>query len=134
MSAIDIATHRFIPVSAETGKEIKLAMQRLWLVGRILPVGARLLVRHTFRSDEKKPLEVVYAFGLPRDAALRRFRITGEGFSVRSELKPFEEASKIYEKGMEEGHLAAMARQYQDGVVNLSVGNIRPGEEVETRY
>jgi hypothetical protein len=44
-------------------------MQRLWLVGRILGVGARLLVKHTFRSGEKKPLEVIYGFGLPRDAA-----------------------------------------------------------------
>lgn len=130
MSAIDIATHGFIPISAATGKEINLAMQRLWLVGRILPAGARLLVRHTFRSAEKQPLEVIYAFGLPRDAALRRFRISGEGFSVSSELKPVKEASEIYEKGMEEGHLSTMARQYQDGVVNLSVGNIRPGEEV----
>jgi len=130
MSALEIATHGFIPTSAVTGKEIKLAMQRLWLVGRILPVGARLLVRHTFRSEEEKPQEVIYAFGLPRDAALRRFRISGEGFSARSELRTVEKAVEAYEKGMEEGHLAAMARQYQDGVVNLSVGNIRPGEEV----
>jgi len=130
MNGIDIARHGFIPISPATGKEIKLAMQRLWLVGRLLPVGARLLVRHTFRSDEKKPLEVIYAFGLPRDAALRRFRITGEGFSAHSELRTVEQAAEAYEKGMEEGHLAAMARQYQDGVVNLSVGNIRPGEEV----
>jgi Ca-activated chloride channel family protein len=130
MNAIDIATHGFIPISAATGKEIELAMQRLWLVGRILPAGARLLVRHTFRSAEKQPLEVIYAFGLPRDAALRRFRVSGEGFSVRSELKPVKEAGEIYEKSMEEGHLSTMARQYQDGVVNLSVGNIRPREEV----
>jgi Ca-activated chloride channel family protein len=130
MNATDIATHGFIPISAATGKEVKLAMQRLWLVGRLLPVGARLLVRHTFRSDEKKPLEVIYAFGLPRDAALRRFRITGEGFSVRSELKPVEQAVEAYERGLEQGHLAALARQYRDGVVNLSVGNIRPREEV----
>ena len=130
MNALEIRTYGFIPISAETGKEIALAMQRLWLTGRILPVGARLLVRHTFRSEEKKPLEVIYAFGLPRDAALRRFRITGEGFSVSSDLKTIDKAAEAYEKGIEDGHLAAMARQYQDGVVNLSVGNIRPGEEV----
>jgi Ca-activated chloride channel family protein len=130
MSALEIRTYGFIPISVETGKEIKLAMQRLWLVGRILPVGARLLVRHTFRSEEKKPLEVIYAFGLPRDAALRRFRITGEGFAVSSDLRTIEKAAEAYEKGIEDGHLAALARQYQDGVVNLSVGNIRPGEEV----
>ena len=130
MIATDSAKTSFIPIEAATGKDLDLAMQRLWLVGRLLPVGARLLVRHTFRSGEKKPLEVIYSFGLPRDAALRRFKIAGEGFSVRSELHPAKKAAEIYEKGMDEGHLAAMARQYRDGLINLSVGNIRPGEEV----
>jgi len=129
MATISVAT-RFVPVAVETGAEIRLAMQRLWLTGRILPVGARLQVHHTFRSSEKKPLEVIYAFGLPRDAALRRFRVTGEGFSVRSELKPVEEAVKAYEAGIEAGHLSTLARQYGDGLVNLTLGNIRPGETV----
>lgn len=120
----------FAPRSAEGGQAIELAMQRLWVVGRVMPVGARLLVQHTFRSAEKKPLEVIYSFGLPRDAALRRFRITGEGFSVSSDLKPVEAAVQEYEEGLADGHLAALMRQYGDGVVNLTVGNIRPGEEV----
>lgn len=121
----------FAPRSAEGNETIELAMQRLWVVGRVMPVGARLLVQHTFRSAEKKPLEVIYSFGLSRDAALRRFRITGEGFSVSSDLKPAEAAVKDYEEGLAEGHLAGLVRQYGDGVVNLTLGNIRPGEEVK---
>jgi Ca-activated chloride channel family protein len=100
------------------------------LAGRILPVGARLTVRHVFQSQEKKPLEVIYAFALPRDAALRRFVVTGPSFSVRSELKPVDEAVKAYEAGLEQGHLAALARQYGDGIINLTLGNLRPGETV----
>jgi Ca-activated chloride channel family protein len=123
----------FAAVAAETGKELKLAMQRLWLTGTILPAGARLMVAHTFRSEEAKPLEVIYAFPLPRDAALRRFRVTGEGFAVRSELRPVEEAVKAYEQGIERGHLSALARQYADGLVNLTLGNIRPGETVSVQ-
>jgi Ca-activated chloride channel family protein len=123
-------TQVFAPRSAATGKPIELAMQRLWLVGRITGVGARLLVRHVFRSGEKKPLEAIYGFMLPRDAALRRFRISGQGFSVASELKPIEKVRETYEEALTEGHTAAMAAQYGDGMVNLTVGNIRPGEEV----
>ncbi len=123
-------TNVFAPRDAATGKPIGLAMQRLWLAGRILGVGARLVVKHSFRSGEKKPLEVIYSFGLPRDAALRRFRITGPGFSVASELKPIEKVRETYEDALADGHLAAMAAQYGDGIVNLTVGNIRPGEEV----
>ena len=117
-------------LNAEAGKPIQLAMQQLWLQGKIVPVGARLMVRHVFRSAEAKPLEVIYAFALPRDAALRQFVVTGEGFRMRSRLQPTEEAVKEYEKGIQDGHLATLARQYRDGVVNLTVGNIRPGETV----
>ena len=124
------STQGFAPYDAKTGKPIDLAMQKLWLVGRIMGVGARLLVKHVFRSGEKKPLEVIYSFMLPRDAALRRFRVTGDGFSVTSELKPVKQAVEEYEEALAEGHLATMARQYRDGMINLTIGNIRPGEEV----
>ncbi len=120
----------FTVVAAERGAPVRLSMQQLFLTGCVLPVGARLLVRHTFCCSERKPIEVVYSFVLPRDAALRRFKITGEGFSVRSELKRTQEAVAAYEKGLEEGHLASLARQYRDGLVNLAVGNLRPEEAV----
>jgi len=109
---------------------MRLAMQRLWLTGQVLPVGGRLVVQHVFRSDEDRPLEVIYSFPLPRDAALRAFRITGEGFEAHSELKQTEEAVKAYEQGIADGSLAALARQYGDGLVNLTVGNVRPKETV----
>ena len=117
-------------LDARSGKEVKLAMQRLHLGGRILPVGARLVVHHQFRSGEKEPIEVIYTFPLPRDAALRRFRVSGEHFSMRSELKRVKEAMDEYEKGISDGHLSALARPYQDGLVSLTLGNIRPGETV----
>ncbi|HON08428.1 MAG TPA: VIT domain-containing protein, partial [Verrucomicrobiota bacterium] len=120
----------FTAMNPETGREINLALQELWITGRIIPVGASLQVRHIFRCSEKMPVEVVYSFGLPRDAALRRFRIVGKGFSVMSDLKPTTEAVREYEKGIEDGSLSTLARQYRDGVINLNVGNIRPDETV----
>ena len=112
------------------GNEIKLAMQSLWLAGRLLPVGGRLWVRHEFASADSRPLEVVYSFMLPRDAALRRFRVETSSGSIESELKPTEEAVKTYEEGVQAGALSTMARAYEDGIVNLNCGNIRPGERV----
>jgi Ca-activated chloride channel family protein len=127
---VDTETRRFVALDAESGEPLQLAMQQLWLQGKILPVGARLMVRHVFRSGETKPMEVIYAFALPRDATMRQFIVTGEGFRVRSRLKPTEEAVKEYEAGIQEGRLATLARQYGDGLVNLTVGNIRPNETI----
>ena len=115
----------FGPVATKSGQDLNLAMQRLWVMGRILPIGARLMVQHSFQCDATKPLEVIYTFPLPRDAALRRFRVSGKGFSVRSQLKPIDEAVKIYEQGIEGGHLSTLARQYTDGLVSLTLIGIQ---------
>ncbi len=120
----------FTPIAAATAAPVRLAMQRLWLTGRVSTAGARLTVHHVFRSEEEKPLEVIYSFPLPRDAALRAFRITGDGFEAHSELKPTEEAVKAYEQAVAQGSLSALARQYGDGLLNLTVGNIRPKEKI----
>jgi Ca-activated chloride channel family protein len=123
-------TASFAPLVAATGQAAKLSMQRLWLTGQVLPAGARLVVQHIFRSEEDQPIETIYSFPLPRDAALRCFRITGEGFEAHSELKETEAAVKAYEEGILSGSLSTLARQYGDGIVNLTIGNIRPKETV----
>ncbi len=115
----------------QTGKEIQLAMQRLWLTGQVTPFGARLLVEHTFKSGEKRPVEAIYAFMLPQDAALRSFRVTGEGFEIESDLQPVAEAVATYEEGIDAGALSVLARQYSDGMMNLTVGNLQPDETVQ---
>lgn len=121
---------RFAILDSKTGEEVKLAMEDLWLTGRVLPVGARLVLRHVFKSAEKKPLELVYTYGLPRDATLRSFKVVGEGFTVESELKPTDEAREDYEGAIQDGHLAVLNRVYHDGLSSLTVGNVRPGETV----
>lgn len=130
MSMEESETGRFLPITAREGNPLKLAMQRLHLSGVLLPVGARLLVRHRFQSAERKKIEAVYSFLLPRDAALRRFEVQGDGFRVHSELKATREAVEQYEQGLADGHLSSLARQYGDGMVNLSLGNLGSGEEV----
>jgi len=120
----------FDVLHARTGRSLRLTLQRLWLTGRVLPLGAELRLQHGFQSGESGPVEVVYAFALPRDAALRRFRIRGEGLSVDSELRPLHEAERLYEQGISAGHMAAWVRSYRDGVVNLTLGNLRPGAMV----
>lgn len=76
----------FEVVSKETGKTIDLAMQSLVLTGRIIPIGAYLLVEHSFVCNEKKPVEVIYSFGLPREATLRRLKSRGKIFSLNLNL------------------------------------------------
>ncbi|MCS7182510.1 MAG: VIT and VWA domain-containing protein [Thermoanaerobaculum sp.] len=124
------AVPTFIPVNRQLDKPLELAMQSLTLTGEVTPVGARLQVHHLFRNGEEDPVEVVYAFALPRDGALQEFRIHGEGFSVTSDLVPAKEAQQHYAQAIRKGHLGALVTQHADGLVNLYLGNLRPGETV----
>jgi hypothetical protein len=117
-------------ILTKEGRAVELAMQELWLGGEVLPVGARLVARHVFASAEEDPREVIYSFMLPRDAALRQFRIEGDGFSVHSDLQPVNDAERLYEDAMSDGFLTTMTRQYRDGVTSLMVGNLHPGKRV----
>ena len=60
-----MSTASFAPLVAATGEAVHLVMQRLWLASQVLPAGAHLVVQHVFRSDEEKPVEVIYSFPLP---------------------------------------------------------------------
>jgi Ca-activated chloride channel homolog len=126
-------TSYFAPLHAKSAEPMALDMQSLFLSGRVLPFGAKLSVTHVFRSNEKSPVEVVYCFPLPRDASLVSFQISGENFSISSRLERTPDALKRYEQGLEDGSLAALTQQNLDGLVNLTVGNLRPGETVSVR-
>jgi Ca-activated chloride channel family protein len=123
-------TPSFSVQSRETGQDVTLAMQRLWLTGQVTPFGGRLLVEHTFQSAESHPMEVIYSFALPRDGALRSFRIEGEGFETISELRPIKETIQEYERGIDDGSLSVLVQGFADGLVNLTVGNLQPKEKV----
>jgi len=120
----------FMVYNPETGQDIKLTLQDLYLSGKIIDIGSKLVIRHIFQHSEKTPVEAVYSFMLPRDAAIKSFKVVGENFTAVSKLVETEEAREEYEEGIEAGKLSFLSQQYRDGVVNLSIGNIRPNERV----
>ncbi len=123
-------TSYFAPLRAHGAEVLALDMQALFLTGQVLPFGAKLTVNHVFRCSEKSSVEVVYCFPLPRDASLVGFRISGDRFSISSRLERAADAQRRYEEALENGSLAGLTQQSLDGIVNLTVGNLLPGETV----
>lgn len=117
-------------VNSKTGLPIPLAMQRLELSGYVTPLGAYLRITHKFRCGGTEPMEALYVSILPRDGAVRRFTVKGDGFSVESKLERREEARKTYEAGIDAGSLSVLGEAGPDGLFTISVGQVRPGEDV----
>lgn len=123
-------TNENMILDAKTMQSIPLAMQQMDVTGRVTPAGALLRVTHHFKCGGDKPMEALYVFKTPTNGTLRRFIVKGADFEVESKLNPREEARKEYEAGVEAGHLSVLAETSLDGMVTLSIGQVKPGEEV----
>lgn len=97
---------------------------------------ARAVVRQRYKHDEKKPIEAVYTFPLPTNAALTGFSMTVDGRRLEGEVHEREEAFRRYDDAVTAGHGGALLEQERPNVFTANVGNLLPGEEtvIEIEY
>ena len=97
---------------------------------------ARVKVRQRYVNGEAKPVEAVYTFPLPTEAALTGFAMTCGGRRVEGVVKEREAAFHEYADAISAGHGAALLEQERPNVFTASVGNLLPGEEtlIEVEY
>ena len=92
---------------------------------------ARTEVVQRFRNPIDRPLEAVYIFPLPSEAAIEDFELRLKGRVIRSTVKERKEAKAAYEKAKTEGKKAALLEQERPNIFTTSVANLLPGETVE---
>jgi Ca-activated chloride channel family protein len=112
-------------------------------VGRSLPAretrvaaslvgfAARVRVRQTFNNPFDQPLEAIYTFPLPHQAAVSGIVVTVGKRSIKSEIKKRSEATEIFARARREGRTAALLEQERPNVFTQSVTNIPPGQVVQ---
>lgn len=92
--------------------------------------GARVTVVQTFTNPSTTPIEAVYTFPLPADAAVDRMRMTVGDRIIDGQIKRREEARLIYETAKNQGRAAALLDQERPNIFTQSVANILPKSEV----
>jgi Ca-activated chloride channel family protein len=93
--------------------------------------GARVTVVQKFSNTSKAPIEAVYTFPLPSDAAVDRMRMKIGNRVIEGEIKRREEARQIYEVAKQQGKIASLLDQERPNVFTQAVSNIMPGASVE---
>ncbi len=121
-------------LSTREGRSIPL--RGVEVVGEVLGGHAEVCVRQRYRNDEARPIEAVYTFPLPSDAALVAFKMTCDGRTMVGEVSEREIAFRAYDAAVVAGHGAALLEQERPNVFTASVGNLLPGEEtiIEVTY
>ena len=92
---------------------------------------ARVEVTQTFDNPSSQPLEAIYKFPLPDDAAVDEMEIRIGDRLITGNIKRQQEAQQIYQTAKREGKTAGLLEQQKDNIFTQSLANIQPGERVE---
>ncbi|HKB01369.1 MAG TPA: VIT domain-containing protein [Gemmataceae bacterium] len=114
-------------------------LKRTDLAGDVTGPLAALRLTQTFAiagSPKDRPMEALYRFPLPGDAAVTSVHVRFGDVEIRTTLKERSAAENEYRTAVNEGRQAALLTRESVDVFTVAVAGIRPGQEVrvETAY
>lgn len=94
---------------------------------------AAATVTQQYANSSSEPIEAVYVFPLPHDAAVYDMEIRIGNRVIRSVVRERAEAKRAYEAAKSEGKRAALLEEERPNIFTASVANIVPGDRIEVR-
>jgi Ca-activated chloride channel homolog len=116
-----IPTERALPPVPLEHTDIRAA-----IVGPICDVR----VSQRFHNRHSAPIEAIYVFPLPEDAAVTELTLTLGAREIRGLVREREEARREYEQARAQGQGAALLEQSRPNLFSVAVANIQPDERV----
>lgn len=94
------------------------------------------VVLHRFENVGDQSIEAVFSFPVPLDAAFLGMQAVLGGETLQAEIQPQHQATRAYDDAIAEGNSAVLLRAPEPGLLNVSLGNLKPGEtgEIELRF
>jgi len=92
--------------------------------------SSEVTLRQRFRNTEPTPIEAVYVFPLPTEAAVCGFVAERDGVRIEGRIEERQKAFEVYDDALAEGHGAFLLDQERPNVFTVSVGNLAPNSEV----
>jgi len=94
---------------------------------------AAATVTQQYANSSNEPIEAVYVFPLPHDAAVYDMEVRVGNRVIRSVIREREEARQVYEAAKSEGKRAALLDEERPNIFTVSVANIMPGDRIDVR-
>ncbi len=118
--------------STKSGEQ-SFPLQHTEVMARVTGNVSRVEVTQTFTNPFKTPLEAVYLFPLPDEAAVDDMEIRVGDRIIRGLIKKRQEAKQLFESAKREGKTAGLLEQERDNVFTQSLANIKPGEKIDVK-
>jgi Ca-activated chloride channel family protein len=118
-------------VGAQSFGPLQFPLEHTEVKAKIAGNVSRVEVTQSFANPFTKPLEAIYVFPLPDEAAVDEMEIKIGDRTIKGTIKKRQEAQEIYEKAKQEGRTAGLLEQERDNVFTQSLANIKPGEQID---
>lgn len=131
LSAVSAQTEGELNAVSESGKDLGLCpLKHTSVKADISGFLARVNVTQEFQNNFNQPIEAVYLFPLPNDAAVDQMTMTVGQRVIRGKIMKRDEARQTYETAKNEGKTTALLDQERPNVFTQSVAHIAHGETV----
>ncbi len=91
---------------------------------------ARVVVVQQFSNPSETPIEALYTFPLPHDAAVDGMTFRVGDRQIVGEIRKREEAAQVYAQAKAQGQNAALLDQERPNIFSQRVANILPGQQI----
>lgn len=105
-------------------------LQRTDVVADISGYVSRVTVTQRFANPSRSPIEAIYTFPLPEDAAVDDMTMTIGKRVVKGTIMRREDARHVYDDARARGQAAALLDQERPNIFTQAVANIMPGQDV----
>jgi Ca-activated chloride channel homolog len=92
--------------------------------------ASRVRLVQQFVNPYSRPIEAVYTFPLPANAAVDSMTMLVGDRRIQGQIKRREEAEQIFNQARQQGHLASKLDQERPNIFTQAVTNIQPGEQI----
>lgn len=113
------------------GDRSRFVLDRTDVKANIAGNLSRVEVTQVFTNPFDRPLEAIYVFPLPDEAAVDDMEIRIGDRVIKGNIKRREEAQAIYDEARRQGRTAGLLEQERDNIFTQSLANIKPGETIQ---
>ena len=111
-------------------KKLEMPLQHTGVKIEVSGFVASTIVTQQYKNPFEQPIEAVYTFPLPNDAAVDDMQMTVGKRIIKGLIKRKQEAREIYEKARNKGQRASLLEQERPNIFTQSVANIMPGDDI----
>lgn len=115
------------------GGEVPVPIRGVGVEIELSGMFAHSQIAQRYRNESDETIEAIYAFPLPTEGVLLGMEIDISGKKLNGSVQSNNQARDTYEDAVTGGNGAFLLRQLSNGLYQMNVGNLKPGEEAEIR-